>query len=224
MIKSQKRNSIFQLIAVLCALILLCVGNVVYAYFSSTGAVKGNGNLTDFDVRFAYLANSSVNVASSNILTVYPMASTGPISRGDSFKISVNGATEIQSLMINISENSSSAHVRLRIDAYKYNSNSSTVDTSTNYGQYFDFTSTLSNLAREIKTTTECTNAIYFVTTSLIADAVHVFANGMKLLTTAPVSMLNSEIKIIITFDAVQSENMAYKSVFDDEWGYYSGW
>ena len=115
------------------------------------------------------------------------------------------------------------SYVRLWINAYIIKD--SVLDTSVNYGQYFEFTS-LYTSAFETKIITQNTESrkMYYLISSISSGVLIDIATGLTLLSTAPVEMLDKSINITINFDSVQVENQAYKAVFDDGWGYCSSW
>ena len=208
-------------ILVILTLIFLFAFNVTYSYFTATDRVVGNIEFSNLDVRFAYRSNNVDTVVDSESLSVIASASSGTISRGSTFNLALTDGTDISYLAFNSSSDSCSSYIRYRINAYKVVNG--VEDTSVNYGQYFQFEGGL-DIIREIKTVAGETNAIYFVSEAVAGNTRRVFADSITLLDTAPVTMLNSQIKITITFEAVQSANQAFTAVFNDGWGYLESW
>ncbi len=198
--------------------------NVTYAYFSASHRVTGNIYFADLNVRFAYSASGSITVLDEGetTLSIRP-ATNAPISRGSSFNLALADGTAITYLAFNSSPDSCASYIRYRIDAYVVENG--VEDTSVNYGQYFEFSGTGSNIdtEREVKTVAGVTNAIYFIQTT-VNSGTRTFASSITLLDTAPIDILNSQIKLTITFEAVQAANQAYLSVFNDGWGYSDSW
>ncbi len=137
------------------------------------------------------------------------------------FKLNDNGvATDtIESLQFRSSANSTSAYIRFRVNAYILNSSGEIIN-NTNYGQYFRLNYGSAYVTYNTITNNSETNTIYYVTRALPSNTTYTFANSMTLLTNAPAEILNTDVKITITFEAVQASNEAYKSVFNDGWGY----
>ncbi len=215
-----KHIKILGLIVIL-TLIFLFAFNVTYSYFSAIDRVTGNIVFSNLNVRFAYRSNNVDTVVNDTSLTIIPSASSGTISRGSTFNLALSDGTEISYLAFNSSSDSCASYIRYRINAYKVNDG--VEDTSINYGQYFQFEGSL-DVVREIRTVAGETNAIYYIKESVSANSRRVFASSITLLESAPVSILNSQLKLTITFEAVQSANKAFTVVFDDGWGYLNTW
>lgn len=219
----KKTSKQIKLLGLLVILILtfLFAFNVTYSYFTATANVAGNIEFANLDVRFAYRSNNVDTLVDSDTLTVYPSASTGTIARGSTIYLATEDGDDIQYLAFNSSIDSTSSYIRYRINAYKVEDG--TVDTSENFGQYFEFQGSI-DVTRRIQIVGGETNAIYYIEEEVAGNVTRVFASSIKLLETAPVSLLNSQINLTITFEAVQSENQAYLAIFNDGWGYLESW
>lgn len=208
---------------VILALIFLFAFNVTYSYFTSSYQVTGNINFSNLNVRFAYTTVSSPAapiVVDEATLTIRPSDSSGTIARGTTFQLALDNGTDLSYLAFNASNDSCSSYIRFRINAYKVED--SNIDNTINYGQYFEIDG--NGFTSSLQTVNNVTNTIYYMTNELNADQTVVFATGIKLLEEAPVELLNSQVRLYIEFEAVQSANQAYLSVFNDGWGYSANW
>ena len=206
---------------VILTLIFLFAFNVTYAYFTASKRVTGNIQFSNLDIRFAYRSNNVDTIVNTDTLTIYPSESTGVISRGGTIYLATESGADIQYLAFSSTSDSTPSYIRYRINAYKVINE--TIDDSVNYGQYFEFQGG-NFVTRRILTVGNETNAIYYIEEEVAGNVRRVFASSIKLLETAPVALLNSQINLSITFEAVQSENQAYLSVFNDGWGYLESW
>lgn len=220
--KAEKKTAKIIGYVIILALVFLCAFNITYSYFTATDQATGTLRFGNLNVRFAYgYGSGSVEVVDSDTLTVFPNASS--VNIGDSFTLLLENGTDVSYLAFNSSSDSTSSYIRFRINAYKQNDG--VLDLSTNYGQYFDFAGrNSSDIMRSVRTNGGETNAIYYVRSALATNSTMVFATGITLLSNAPISILNSELKITISFEAVQQANEAFRSVFNDGWGYHSSW
>ena len=224
MIKAKRKEYRIVGLMVVVILLLLCSFNVTYSYFTAVASINGTLNFAGLDVKFSYAvgenASAVYTVMSGNVLTVSPNAVV--INRGDTFGMKVNG-TAVSALCFNTTEETCNFYVRFKLDAYKQNS----TDTM-NYGQYFivNYSTNPDLFTREVKTNSGQTNAVYFVKRSYTntSSSNFRFCDSITLSESAPVEMLDGEFKLTITFLAGQSDNGAYKSIFNDGWGYYSQW
>lgn len=206
---------------VILTLIFLFAFNVTYAYFTASKRVTGNIQFSNLDIRFAYRSNNVDTIVDTDTLKIYPSDSTGVISRGGTIYLATESGADIQYLAFSSTSDSTPSYIRYRINAYKVINE--TIDESVNYGQYFEFQGG-NFVTRRVLTVGNETNAIYYIEEEVAGNVRRVFASSIKLLETAPVALLNSRINLSITFEAVQSENQAYLSVFNDGWGYLESW
>ena len=218
--KQSKQIKLLGLMVILI-LTLLFSFNVTFSYFTASADVAGEIDFANLDVRFAYRSNHVDTVIDSDTLTVYPSASTGSITRGSTIYLATEYGADIQYLAFHTSSDSTSSYIRYRINAYKVVND--TIDKSENFGQYFEFQGNI-DVTRQVHTVSEETNAIYYIKEAVAGNVSRVFASSIKLLETAPVTLLNSQINLTITFEAVQSQNQAYLALFNDGWGYLESW
>ncbi len=199
-----------------------------FAYFTGTSDKSGDLTFGSLQVNFAYRAEGSgAEIVYDDVLNVIP--SSDQIKRGDEFDIclmtdSGDRSSVINNLMFYSPSSSADSYVRFRVNAYVVKS-SGNIDTSTNYGQYFRLIVS-ADVSYQTITNGGVTNTIYYLNPTLgtTQNTYLTFATGMQLLNEAPLSILNTDIQITITFEAVQASNKAYLSVFDDGWGYSSSW
>lgn len=225
--RKSKGNSILSVFA-LIALIFLFVVEMCFAYFTGTSDKSGDLTFGSLQVNFAYRAEGSgAEIVYDDVLNVIP--SSDQIKRGDEFDIclmtdSGDRSSVINNLMFYSPSSSADSYVRFRVNAYVVKS-SGNIDTSTNYGQYFRLIVS-ADVSYQTITNGGATNTIYYLNPTLgtTQNTYLTFATGMQLLNEAPLSILNTDIQITITFEAVQASNKAYLSVFDDGWGYSSSW
>lgn len=219
----KKQSKQIKLLGLMVILILtfLFAFNVTFAYFTASADVAGEIDFANLDVRFAYRTNNVDTIVNSDTLTVYPSASTGSITRGSTIYLATEDGADIQYLAFHTSSDSTSSYIRYRINAYKVVND--TIDKSENFGQYFEFQGNI-DVTRQVHTVSGETNAIYYIEEAVAGNVSRVFASSIKLLETAPVTLLNSQINLTITFEAVQSQNQAYLALFNDGWGYLESW
>ncbi len=217
-----KEIKIISLFVVL-ALIFLFSFNITYSYFTSTHQASGDINFSNLNVRFAYTTTASMAspiVVTESTLSVRPSDSSGTISRGTTFQLALEDGTDLSYLAFNASSDSCSSYIRFRINAYQVEDGN--IDNTVNYGRYFEISG--SGFTSSSLSVNNVTNTIYYMTNALNANQTVVFATGIKLLEEAPVDLLNSQVRLYIEFEAVQSANQAYLSVFNDGWGYSANW
>ena len=211
---------------VIFTMIVLCLTNVVHAYFSAINQVSGEITFGGNSVRFAYTySTASTGYVDDDILVVYPVYSAGAeLKRGDSFGLQiVNGGTTTNINKLSLNAQGGSSYVRLWINAYIVKN--SVLDTSVNYGQYFEFTNIYASaFETKIVDVNNETRKMYYLKSPISSGVLTEICTGLTLLTTAPVEMLDKSFNITINFDSVQVENQAFKAVFDDGWGYCSSW
>ncbi len=212
---TSKNTNIITYIVIL-TLIVLCAFNITYSYFTSTATKKGDLTFANLDVKFSYTvgANSPIVIDTEE----YEVIPSSSIRRGVKFGFLTTDGQTISSLNFNTSRDSCDCYIRFKVDAFK------TDDNTTNYGRYFELSVNSSFVSKKTIVGETETNVIYYMNDAISAGLNYSFATGMTLLANAPVEMLNSEFRVVITYKAVQSANEAYKSEFNDEWGYLESW
>ena len=229
MSRSRRKLNILITLVLLMLAVLSVVG-AVSSYFSASTHKDGQLNFSRLSVEFAYKDDKGQlkkinNGSELGTLTLYPNVET--VIRNEPFKLKVEGATDaISSILIMNNENSCSAYVRFWIEAYIVDSNG---DLGTkNYGKYF----LLSDSSAYTKQNSSVSGAdCYYVINAISAENNVDLGNQLKIsdLTgdSIPDDLLGAKLKVTISFDAVQSANGAFKSVFgaqDDKKGYYTDW
>lgn len=208
---------------VVLALIFLFTFNVTYSYFTASHQVTGDITFSNLNVRFAYTIVSSPAspiVVNDATLSVRPSDSSGTIARGTTFELALEDGTDLEYLAFNASSDSCSSYIRFRINAYKVVEGN--LDNTINFGQYFEIEG--NGFTSSLQTVDGVTNTIYYMNNTISADQNLIFATGITLLENAPVELLNSQVRLYIEFEAVQSANQAYLAVFNDGWGYSAYW
>ena len=151
------------------------------------------------------------------------------ISRGSEFKMASLDGKEIRNLELRkgirylaFSGSGTNSYVRFWVNAYKRSGES--FDKSTNYGRYFTPVVSSNVFTSSLKTVGSVTNNVYYITNAIGTAGVMGFAESMKFSADAPLELMDADVQIIITFEAVQASNKAYLSVFGDDWGYSNSW
>lgn len=247
--KKVSKNSKLILTLVLLVLAFCCSLNVTYAYFTASASKSGELNFPDLDVRFVTLdANGDVaqtdedgEYSQDNLYTIdlYPVG--GTISRGSPFQLSldkytgVEGETQevISNLAIQSMPNSAASYVRFWIDAYIVVDDAGNLNTTTNYGKYFLFTIPEGAPFARGGTGTNATESswCYYLGGPLSSDP----SNNTILLGNTlnfsdltgdaiPADVLGAKLKISITLEAIQFQNGAFATEFNDEKGYFADW
>ena len=98
------------------------------------------------------------------------------------------------------------------------------------YSEYFElgnltgnYFSASENVVRQVKTVNDVNYVSYFYNSAINSDdIIGLQINAIKMKSTTPSEVLDSNIIIYITMEGVQSSNNAYKTVFDDNHGYYN--
>lgn len=215
--KVSKATNIVSL-AVIITLIFLCAINITYAYFSATKYVAGQTAFSDFNVNFRYKNSNTYVAVEETELDIYPVNEYVEVGTAIDLKLSDN--TPISLIGFELGENSTTAYIRFWIDAYVYEND---VQQTENYGKYFEFVNlNASNFSTSSKTVSGQVNTIYYYD-KILTGGIDV-ASQISLSLDAPTDLFGKSLKISICFDAVQSQNEAFKTVFDDEKGYSSAW
>ena len=203
-------------------LLFLCAFNITYSYFTARAVIDGQINFGSLDVKVTYLTTD-------NVIYQYPEGETTvtinvlggqTISRGSEFKMASLDGKEIRYLAF--SGSGTNSYVRFWVNAYKRSGES--FDKSTNYGRYFTPVVSSNVFTSSLKTVGSVTNNVYYITNAIGTAGVMGFAESMKFSADAPLELMDADVQIIITFEAVQASNKAYLSVFGDDWGYSNSW
>lgn len=218
--KISKESKLYPILVIVTLIFLLSI-NVAYAYFTSRSYVVGDTNFATLDVGWIYRkesGSSAIDIANSS--TINPVLSS--INRGEtvSFKI---GGDSVNSLGFKTLEGSTGAYVRFWVDAYIVDSTNSdgTLNLgSVNYGKFFQLM--ISGVVPESNYSEENPplNIVYYTSVSGMSWCI----DSIKLLEEAPIDLLSKEVSLSISFEAVQSSNEAFKSVFNDWKGYSDSW
>ena len=79
------------------------------------------------------------------------------------------------------------------------------------------------NVTRQVKTVNDQNYVAYFYNSKLNRnESIYLRINAIKMLSTAPNELLDSDVVVFVTLEGVQATNGAYKSVFNDNYGYYN--
>lgn len=235
--KTEKIKLITMFVLLLIAII--SVTNVTYSFFSSTAS--SGGEMAFGTMNFKLYYNNTNNTLANNKLTVVP---DGPISRGKSFSVYLE---QDESTLVSVQEigfiNSGTVncYVRFWIDAFIEGDES-----GTNYGKYFYIEAYSNDFVRK-RVDADSSPACYYAVSQFGENEGNYFYinkdgydkqyfkmqdipasdldSAYKTVTDAlPLDILGEELKITISFEAVQAANEAWKSVFNDELGYYDDW
>lgn len=225
MIKRQRQEFKIVGLCVIIALFFLCTFNVTYSYFTAVASINGQMDFYNLNVKYGYRekVDGVNNAVEDSTLIVSPNKDV--IARGENFELLYDNIA-VDYLYFLINANSCDCYIRFTLDAYKVRSNN-TLDTSVNYGQYFEIGNKTAVFTKKIVTNSNITKAVYYMNNTLTAGDygnTYRFCDSITLLNNAPVDMLNGELRLTITFKAVQAANEAYKSVFNDGWGYLDSW
>ncbi len=238
---TSKRKSIIVICAII-ALVFLCGISATYSYFTASKTISGEQNLKDLDVYFIYqkVGDTSADRNKKVNSTSLRLIPDRTISRGDSFNLKSDTGELINYIGFGASDKSCSYYVRFRVDAYIVTGSTDgveQVDTTVNYGQYFELYTTSEISKSAPKTNGSVTNVMYYTSNAVDPNTLYwitpsltiggTLQDGiytMKLLENAPVDLLNQDIQLTISFEAAQSEYGAYQAAFNDGWGYLDSW
>ena len=205
--KNKKTNIVGIIIALM--MVFLCAINVTYAYFTTQHSVQSTGNFPYMSVM--WYIDKTQQLTEETTISITP--SIDKINRGDSFTFENTGAVSIYVTGV-------SAYVRFWVDAYVVTDVSQgTIDTSQNFGKYFELDIDANEVARYQK----ASNNIYYMIQPISNSAQQV-ASSITFALNSPDILMTKTLQISISFDAVQAQNKAYKKVFDDSKGYYADW
>ena len=220
---------------------VICVTNVTYSYFTSSASTNGDITFGNLQLVFEYkIKNVSTpkQLTNSKKLSLEPI--DGLIQRETAFGVKILGeADELDYLRI-YNTSSTDCYLRFWIDAYIVNTEMvdeveiGVVDKTINYGKYFHFpsvpssTSTISEIVRKDVSKEETSPAWYFIKSPLSQNSYVELGKTLILKDNSvddvvPLSLLGENIKITVSYEAVQTTNEAFKSVFDDG-NYHPKW
>lgn len=212
--QNSKTNKIYLVFIALALLFLLAV-NSTYAYFSATSGLDGSMDFATLSVEW-YGGESGSLESSDGTIEVTP--SSLAISRGGEFGLKYGG-TE-QDFGFNVL--GAPVYIRFYVDAFVEGD-------ETNYGKYFQLQFNdnaeywISSVERD-----SVDNIVYYYDDTLGARdsgaESTTLISAIKFLEDAPAELLETTITLTLHFDAVQAENEAYLSVFDDDYGYSQYW
>jgi len=241
--KTTKGMKIYLVLTVLVLLFLLGV-NVTFSYFSAVKEIKTNDSLKmgSLDLGWAIqIGDQTTRLTTKtepvyNVIPVLPAGDTDGLSRGDSFTFKYEiGGNQYSNNVLGLSSASGSAdaYVRVWVEAYVYVDGE--IDTTTNYGRYFelDLVEVADDDQRKVyieeKERTENsivveTNKIYYLNKEIQANAFRAFITGMTISSSTPLEILEKPLAITINFGGVQAQNKAHEALFGDWMGYGSNW
>ena len=130
---------------------------------------------------------------------------------------------------------SCSYYLRIWVDAYLIQDETVLNDEDAgdiNYGQYFQLVIDENEFDKELKqavsdktgTNYTWSNYVYFSTVKYDNDSEKELFSKLKVAQDLPYECFNSDVQIIVNFDAVQSENGAFSLAYKDWKGYSSNW
>ena len=209
-------------VSIILVLVFLCAFNITYSYFTARAKIEGQIKFGALDVKITYLTidNETYQYEEGQTTVTVNVLGGQPISRDGEFKMASPDGKEIRFLAF--SGSGTTSYVRFWVNAYK--KSGETFDTTTNFGRYFTPVVSSNVFTSALKTVGGVTNKVYYVTNAIGTTGYVGFAESIKLGADAPTELLDADVKITITFEAVQTSNQAYLSVFGDDWGYSSSW
>ena len=243
---------------VLLMLAVLNFIHVSYSYFTATISVNGDLGMSNLKVSFRYkpIDSNTATIAKDNYITL--VSSTERIERGNAFGLKIfrpsdnddeGEYVEISDISIINEKNSCDCYVRFWIEAYLVKNGK--LDTATDYGKFFFLTRYDSFGSNNFTRATTAPYCYYIekklTSTGSSADASLSLGNELTLkditkpnpsypndrtkdivVEAVPIDLLGETLQIKISFEAVQTANKAFESVFkvtqEDPKGYYSGW
>ena len=225
--KSKHFNILISLVLLIFAVI--SVVNFTYAYFSSAHNVGGTVKFDDLKVQFIYREGEDDVAKDNGGNTINLYSASGPISIGSTFQLttSVGGDAITYLAIINEriqNQTSCECYIRFWIDAYIVKNN--TLDKSINFGKYFVLPEA-ENVFYTNKLSSAENSHCYYGTIPIAANGELKIGNTLTLVNSQDnelAEIMGNTLQISISCEAVQSENQAYLSVFDDEKGYYTQW
>lgn len=195
-------------------LVFLCGFNVTYAYFTARATVQGNLQFYDLNVQFAYRKPSTAyeaNLTGSNEYEIFP--ATVNILRGVPFTFqtaATNGEAVTDVGLRALDDSSCNYFARVKVKAVKMKLSGSTYvqdsEDTADYGSYIELTTTDCNVSKFA--------GYYYTTGQFEWNSYCIVATGATISTSAPVDLTDGYLKITLSFEAVQANKEAAKSVF----------
>lgn len=211
--KSYKSLNILGYVLIV-VLVFLCGFNVTYAYFTARATVQGNLQFYDLNVQFAYRKPSTAyeaNLTGSNEYEIFP--ATVNILRGVSFTFqtaATNGEAVTDVGLRALDNSSCNYFARVKVKAVKMKLSGSTYvqdsEDTADYGSYIELTTTDCDVSKFA--------GYYYTTGQFEWNSYCIVATGATISTSAPVDLTNGYLKITLSFEAVQANKEAVKSVF----------
>lgn len=221
--KKVKQEARLLISLLLLVLTFFSVLHVTYAYFTTTTSINGQITFKTLAVQFVY-KDSTGAFKTKNGSTLDLFVSTGSIGRGDEFELALDEDSDaIQDLGIQNMETSTNCYVRFWFDAYIVDEDFEK-KSNVNYGKYFTLTSTSVYFTNLYSSSPN--SWCYYIVAALtpsVSNSYLSMGNSIVLSEDAPVEMTGEKLKLSISFEAVQEENLAFKTVFDDDRGYFVG-
>lgn len=209
--KSYKSLNILGYVLIV-VLVFLCGFNVTYAYFTARATVQGDLQFYDLNVQFAYRKPSTAdeaNLTGANEYEIFP--ATANVLRGVPFTFktaAINGEAVTDVGLRAVDQNSCNYFARVKVTAVKMKLNGSTYtqDGDTDYGNYIELMTTNCNVIKF--------SNYYYTTGQFEWNSYCSVATGATISTSAPVDLTDGYLKITLSFEAVQANKEAVKSVF----------
>ena len=229
---------------VLLMLAVFSFVNASFSFFTSANSTQGNIKMADMSVSFRYKVSGyqAGELEKGSSITFVP--TTPFIERGVAFNLKlVEGDTSrnLEHLSIIKQSGQCDAYVRFWIEAYRLK-NDNSLDKTEDYGRFFFLTRRPlgSNNFSRAESEPYCyyiEKALYDATDDPLEPTdphmmdlgiemtlTDIKASNGTLIEAVPIDLLGERIQITISFQAVQKANEAFKSVFNDDKGYYSKW
>lgn len=187
-------------------LVFLCGFNVTYAYFTARATVQGNLQFYDLNVQFAYYYEQPIATGTTEYEII---PATTNVLRGVPFTFKTAENQAIESVGLQAMSDSCPYYARVKVKAVKMKLNGATYtqDGDTDFGEYIILNVDETYIA-------SMANYYYFKGDALTAGSYATLATGATISTSAPVDLTNGYLKITLSFEAVQANKEAAKSVF----------
>lgn len=190
-------------------LVFLCGFNVTYAYFTARATVQGNLQFYDLNVQFAYYYEQPIATGTTEYEII---PATTNVLRGVPFTFKTAENQAIESVGLQAMSDSCNYYARVKVKAVKMVFNGSTYEQdssdTTDYGNYINLTINSDNILQGPS------GWYYFKGAAMEATSYYTLATGATISTSAPVDLTNGYLKITLSFEAVQANKEAVKSVF----------
>ena len=221
------------------ALIFLLGINVTFAYFSAKSELNGSSEMSNLEFVWA---TATQTYEEGKEVSITPNTTNGVISRGTTFGFYIENIESDDEV---VDENNmygllakpytANSYIRVWVDAYEVIDSETLTLGDENFGRYFQIQFTdydpagITRYESTERSDGNQTNIITYFTFEAddeykVNNILLLFISGIKLLENAPLQILDKDIKLTLNFEAVQSENGAYLSVFNDWKGYSSSW